>query len=217
MVSSSSTAVLFDLDGVLIDSETEYTKIWERIEQKFPTGIKDFARIIKGTTLTDILNRYFPDPEIQPHVIDLLLREEKSMSYSFCKGAENLLLTLNKIGVSSAIVTSSDEEKMKHLRNDLPEIYKMVDIIIDASMVTRSKPDPQGYLLAAKELGISPKHCAVFEDSIQGMRAGKAAGSYVVGITTTLGRDAVEGEADILVDSLEDINIDHLLKILYDR
>lgn len=217
MISPDKIAVLFDLDGVLIDSETEYTKIWERIERRYPTGIKDFARKIKGTTLTDILNRYFPDPEVQPRVIELLLKEEKEMRYRYCAGAEDLLKTLEDKGVGRAIVTSSDEVKMAHLREDIPELYTMVNVIIDASMVTRSKPDPQGYLIAAQELGIEPERCAVFEDSLQGMRAGKAAGAFVVGITTTLGREAVEDEADLLVDSLEAIDIDNLLEILSNR
>ncbi|MDE6161813.1 MAG: HAD hydrolase-like protein, partial [Muribaculaceae bacterium] len=74
-------AALFDLDGVLIDSESIYTEFWNRIDSIYPTGIPNFAYVIKGTTLPKILDTYFTDPEIRAHVLDHLREQEKNMRY----------------------------------------------------------------------------------------------------------------------------------------
>ena len=66
------SAALFDLDGVLIDSETIYTEIWSRIERAHPTGIDNFALKIKGSTLQRILDKYFPEPDIRADVVRML-------------------------------------------------------------------------------------------------------------------------------------------------
>ena len=84
-------------------------------------------------------------------------------------------------------------------------------------MMHRSKPDPEGYLIGAKLCGVSPTHCAVFEDSLQGVHAGHAAGAYVVGITGTVETEALRESADTIVDTLENFDIDALLAILENR
>ena len=71
---------LFDLDGVLIDSESEYTRIWQKIDSHFPTGVDNFAIKIKGQTLPEILNTYFRQA-IHPQVTDMLNDMEQQMRY----------------------------------------------------------------------------------------------------------------------------------------
>lgn len=209
-------AFLFDLDGVLIDSETEYTRIWSEIESYFPTGYPDFAHRIKGTTLENILTTYFK-PTDRERVAEMLFDREARMQYNYCKGAERLLDRLGELHIPKAIVTSSKKEKMDHLRRQRPELWQRVDTIVDADSVTRSKPDPQGYLIGATRIGINPCHCVVVEDSLQGIRAGKAAGCYVVGLSGTFGRDALEEEPDILLNCLEEMNLDSIINEIQQR
>lgn len=178
------SAVLFDLDGVLVDSEGIYTTFWEQLEQKFPTGIPNFALVIKGNTLQNILNTYFK-PELHPVIIDYIKEQERTMRYQLFPGVEDLLTRLRNAGKRIAIVTSSNPAKMRELFRQQPILREMVDVIITDADVTRSKPDPQGYLLAAERLGVPASECLVFEDSFAGLEAGRRAGATVVGIATT--------------------------------
>ena len=209
-------ACLFDLDGVLVDSERIYTKIWEAIEKQWPTGIEDFAYKIKGTTLEDILERYFPE-EVRDDVTKELIRLEAMMIYGPLPGAIGFLDILKAKGIRVALVTSSNGLKMDHLWHDMPGFKHKFDVIITGDEVKCSKPDPEGYLAAASALGVDPKRCAVFEDSLQGVKAGKAAGAYVIGVAGTLKSSDIEPYSDIVVNAVEEVNADRLEAILKSR
>lgn len=208
---------LFDLDGVIIDSERLYTKIWEAIETQWPTGIDNFPYKIKGTTLEDILDRYFPDPEVQRQVVDELYRLEGLMIYQPLPCALEFLESLRNVGIPTALVTSSNDKKMAHLWSDMPELKKDFRVIITGDEVHNSKPDPEGYLTAAREIGVNAKHCAVFEDSLQGVKAGRAAGAYVVGVAGTLKAEDIAPYCDKVVYNLDEVDIDELADILKNR
>lgn len=195
-------AVLFDLDGVLIDSEGVYTDFWAEIDRRFPTGADDFAHLIKGTTLPDILSTYFPDAAVREEVCGLLRRQEDAMEYRPFPGAVELLRSLRRAGIATAIVTSSNLRKMRRLFEQRPEFVELTDALVTDEDVTRSKPDPQGYLTAARRLGVDPAECAVVEDSLAGLRAGRAAGAYVVALTTTNPHDAVAPLADAVLPAV---------------
>lgn len=217
MRNNKNIACLFDLDGVLVDSERLYTKIWEAIEKQWPTGIDNFAYKIKGTTLDDILNRYFPDPEIRNMVTKELYRLEGLMVYGPKAGAIELLDALRERGIAKALVTSSNNLKMEHLWKDMPELKEEFETIITGDEVHNSKPDPEGYLIAASHVEVEPHRCAVFEDSLQGVKAGKAAGAYVIGVAGTLKAEDIAPYCDMVVDTLEGLDVDMLEKILISR
>lgn len=198
-------SVLFDLDGVLLDTESIYTLFWEDIDRRYPTGIDNFALKIKGTTLPNILSTYFPKEEIQNEIITLLSEHEKSMPYILFEGAIDLLEELHRIGTSVAVVTSSNRKKMVHVFDVLPELSRNVDLLITDEDVTASKPDPQGYRLAAERLNAIGKDYAVVEDSIAGLKAGRGAGAYVIGIATTNSRETIAPLADYVADTVADI------------
>lgn len=202
---------LFDLDGVLIDSEREYSRIWSEIDRYYPTGVTDFAYRIKGTTLENILTTYFKASDREA-VSGMLFSKEQAMRYNYCKGAEELLSALRVRNIPVAIVTSSKKEKMEHLRSQHPELWERVESIVDADSVKRSKPDPQGYLVGAARIGLPAGQCVVVEDSLQGIRAGKSAGCFVVGLTGTFGREVLENEPDILLDCLTEIDLDAIIR-----
>ena len=207
---------LFDLDGVLIDSEREYTRIWESIEERYPTGKENFALSIKGQTLTKILDDHYNEEE-KLSVTKELHRLEKEMTYSYCMGAESFLNKINKAEGNTAVVTSSEGDKMEHLYNDIPDFRTKVKVVIDAGKVSKSKPDPEGYITAARELELDIRKCVVFEDSVQGVRAGRASGAYVVGITGTKTREDLQPFSDVVVDSFEEINLEQLTDLLRSR
>lgn len=208
---------LFDLDGVLIDSEKEYTRIWTEINEKFPSGKDNLAYIIKGQTLKKIMDDNYPAAEIREKVTSELHRLEKDLTYEYCEEAESFLFELKKRNAKIAIVTSSDEVKMNHLLENIPEFKDKYEVLIDASKVRKSKPDPEGYLNGAKELNVPINKCVVFEDSVQGVMAGKASGAYVIGITGTKERAQLEPYADIVIDKLNEVDLDKLIITLKSR
>lgn len=216
MKANKDIACLFDLDGVLVDSERIYTKIWEAIESQWPTGIEDFAYKIKGTTLEDILERYFPE-DVREQVTKELIRLEAMMIYGPLPGAVEFLDTLKAKGIPIALVTSSNGLKMDHLWHDMPGFKEKFDVIITGDQVSHSKPDPEGYLTAAAALGVDPKRCAVFEDSLQGVKAGKEAGAFVIGVAGTLKASDIQPFSDIVVNAVADVYPDRLEEILKSR
>lgn len=120
-MNSETIGFLFDLDGVLIDSEREYTRIWSEIDRKYPTGIENFAIKIKGQTLPEILNKHYP-PELHQAVTDELNRMEQQMRYEWLPGARELLENIRSRGFKAVLVTSSNDIKMQHLREERPEL-----------------------------------------------------------------------------------------------
>ncbi len=207
---------LFDLDGVLIDSETEYTRIWQEIDRQYPTGVDNFAIKIKGQTLPEILNRHYP-AHLHQNIIDMLNSMEQKMRYEMLPGAREMLEALRERGIGCVLVTSSNDVKMRHLREEQPELEGFFADIVTADRISRSKPDPEGYLLGASLLGVAPERCVVFEDSAQGVRAGHAAGAYVTGLTTTLPKEQLEPYCDLITGTLADVDLDRLITILENR
>lgn len=217
MTDNETRGFLFDLDGVLIDSEKEYSKLWARVNEEFPTGIESLEEKIKGTTLTDILDTHYPDPEIREKVVALLYEMEAHMKYEFMPGANDLLDKIKSHRYPMALVTSSNNDKMRHLEDELPGLTDIFDVVITGDMVEHSKPDPEGYLLAAQMLGCEPEKCVVFEDSLQGVKAGSFAGSYVIGIEGTLKGEVLEPFSDRVVNTLVDFDLEGVAEILKER
>ncbi len=207
---NSRPGALFDLDGVLIDSEGIYTEFWSGIDAVYPTGINDFAHVIKGCTLPYILDTYFPEQEKQEHIKQLLEQHEQSMEYRLFDGVYDFVSALKKQGIPMAIVTSSTRLKMSHMIDQLPDFAALFTDIITSEDVSHGKPDPEGYLVGAQRIGIAPQNCVVFEDSINGLKAGRAAGAYVVAIATTNPNDMLKNYGDVVYDSLNSSYIDRI-------
>lgn len=203
---------LFDLDGVLIDSETTYTRFWTEIDRIYPTGIENYALAIKGTTLPEIMKHY-DDSRVRADILRRITEFQESMTYELYPGVVDFLSILRDSSVPMAIVTSSDDRKMAHLFRQHPGFQKLFDAIVDASMVTRSKPDPQGYLLGAEKIGVAPEDCFVFEDSLQGLKAGRAAGAVVVGLATTYPAQKIAPLADKVIDGLGGVTLEDLISL----
>ena len=202
------SAALFDFDGVIVDSESQYTLFWQHIENTYPTGIPDYAYAIKGTNLESIL-RHYDSEAVRNDIVERLHRYEAEMAYPVYDGARELLAELGRRGVGRAIVTSSDSYKMGLVYKALPWLRDNVDVIVDGTMVSRGKPHPEGYLKAAQALGVAPQRCVVFEDSLQGLQAGRASGAAaVVALATTNPREAVSQLADAVFNTLGEFRAD---------
>ena len=205
--------VLFDLDGVLIDSETLYTEFWSNAEKKYPTGVDDFAYIIKGNNLAKILSTYFPDKEVQADLLRMIDEFERNMQYPIFPGAMELVNSLNQQNIPCAIVTSSDISKMDKLAMQHPDFLNHFNAMVTGNMVSKSKPDPECFLSGAEMIGVDIKDCVVCEDSPSGILAGLNSGAKVIAIATTLRRKDINKDAHKIVDSIADISVDDILSL----
>lgn len=206
--------VLFDLDGVLLDTEGIYTDFWQAIDDKYPTGVPGFTHIIKGSNLKTILDTYYPDKKLQEVIIEILDNFEKEMKYRPFADAMKFVEELNERGIRTCIVTSSSMIKMNNAFEQLPGFRDMFDGLITGDMVKNCKPDPEGYLMAADMLGVKPENCYVFEDSLQGIQAGINAGCKVVALTTTVARERIEVlDANKIMDNFNGFGVDEMLAL----
>ncbi len=202
--------ILFDLDGVLLDSEGQYSIFWDKMEKTFPTGVPDFASYIKGFHLTRILG-YFADDEVRNQVLNELLEFERNMKYEFFPGALTFVKMLRDAGIPMAIVTSSDRKKMQALYSQYPEFPTLFDQIITGDMVTKAKPDPECFLLGAQRIGVDIKNCIVFEDSRNGLIAARESGASVIGITTTLKPEDVIPLCDLTAAAVSELSLEQVI------
>lgn len=212
MNTKKAIAALFDFDGVIMDTETQYTIFWDEQGRKY-LDEADFGRSIKGQTLTQIYEKYFSDlPEAQEQISSGLSVFEKSMSYEYIPGVEAFMAELRRQGAKIAVVTSSNEEKMQNVYNAHPEFRGMVDRILTGEMFARSKPAPDCFLLGMEIFGASPEHTYVFEDSFHGLQAGMTSGATVIGLATTNSREAITGKAHSIIDDFTEMTYERLFK-----
>lgn len=199
--------MLFDLDGVLVDSEGEYSVFWGSTGDKYGKG-PDFKDRIKGTTLNLILEQF--DEKDRQDIVDALNAFEAQMDFPVYPGVKRFLVSLKEAGIPAAIVTSSNDAKMEKLFRQHPELKEACEYIVTADMVTKGKPDPECFLLGAGLIGVPIEDCYVFEDSINGLKAARASGGKVIGLATTNPRSEVAKYADRTFDSFDEITLEEL-------
>ena len=201
---SDFSAVLFDLDGVIVDTEGQYSLFWKQIGEEYMPGMPDFALAIKGRTLTQIYDTYFPDAADRATITERLNAFERQMDFPYIAGAREFLEALQAQGVPTAIVTSSNCDKMACLYARHPEIKNLVTAVLTAEDARRSKPAPDCYLAAAERLGADISKCIVFEDSPSGLAAGHASGAFVIGVCTSLAATEIEPLCDAYIEDFKD-------------
>ncbi|MBV8045542.1 MAG: HAD-IA family hydrolase [Paludibacterium sp.] len=188
----NARALLFDMDGTLVNSIAVVEKIWLRFAAQHGLDGAHVLANIHGRKAIDSMRAFLPaDADIAGETARLT-EEEVADTDGVVEipGAARLLAALP--AGSWALVTSASpalaESRLRAAGLPLPPV------MITGDDVTRGKPDPQGYLAAAAALGVSPADCIVFEDAPVGLQAGHAAGMQVVAITTTLSDDALAQE-----------------------
>jgi HAD superfamily hydrolase (TIGR01509 family) len=194
-------AALFDLDGVVFDTEPQYSVFWGAQCREFHPEHPGLENEIKGQTLTQIYDAWFSgslEPK-QALITERLNAYEAQMKYIYLDGLEDYLRMLRQQGVKTAVVTSSNLPKMQAVYASHPEFHELFDAILTSEDFERSKPDPDCYLKAAGRFGVEPQDCVVFEDSFNGLKSGRAAGMYVVGLATTNAADAIAPLCDEVI------------------
>lgn len=197
---------LFDLDGVILDTEGSYTAFWDDYGSRHFSE-KDFGLKIKGQTLVKILDDYFPEENERKSITDAINDFERNMSYPFVPGVENYIKSLKSNGIRTAVVTSSNLPKMENVYRCHPGFREMFDMILTSEDFSESKPSPYCYLKAMRLFGAGPEDCVVFEDSLAGLQAARASGAFVTALTTTNPEEVVRNYADLVIRDFNDSGI----------
>ena len=206
--------VLFDFDGVIADTESQYTIFWNK-QGKDYLGLDDFGHTIKGQTLIQIFSKYFDGMvKEQESIVPDLNAFEQNMSYDYIPGAYEFLRELREKGIRSAIVTSSNDIKMTNVYAAHPELNDLVDAVLTSEHFSKSKPDPECFIKGMEVLGGTPEDTVVFEDSFHGISAGRASGAYVVGLATTNKSEALAPLCDLVIDDFTSVTVDYISSLL---
>ena len=216
MIQRKFKAALFDLDGVVFDTEPQYTVFWGGICRQYHPEHPGLEHEIKGQTLTQIYDRWFSGHLLseQKSITSRLNDYEQQMSYEYIAGFEALVATLHSHGVKTAVVTSSNIPKMQSVYRHQPGFTSLFDAILTSEDFDRSKPDPDCYMKAAQRLEAESDECVVFEDSFNGLRAGRAARMAVVGLATTNAIEAIKPLSDLQIINYEGLTFEQLDTLL---
>ena len=191
---------LFDLDGVVFDTEPQYTLFWRSEFQHYYPEEPGMEMRIKGMALTEIYERFLKEFEEEwPAITQRLNDFEAKMQFVYVEGFADFVNQLRGHGIKTAVVTSSNRAKMVNVYKKCPEFESYFDRVFTAEDFAKSKPDPDCYLRGMKYFGCSASETLVFEDSINGLRSAKASGGMVVGLTTSNPESVVGEYADIMI------------------
>ncbi|WUU85054.1 HAD family hydrolase [Streptomyces cellulosae] len=192
-------ALLFDNDGTLVSSLDSVNRCWTRWAVEYGLTAEDFARIeLHGRPAAEIAADLLPAhvvPQAVARIEDLEVEDVADGGVSLLPGTKDFLSGLP--AERWAVVTSATR-RLAEAR--LGAVGILPKTLVAADDITRGKPDPEPYLLAARLLGVDPADCVVFEDAPAGLQAGRAAGMTTVALATTHG--AEELTADLVVKDL---------------
>jgi beta-phosphoglucomutase len=215
-------AVIFDMDGVLVDSFDAHFQSWRRLYGEM--GIKyteaafaaDFGRtgrdILRRTLHEELTDERFREIDGRK---EAFYREIIRQKFPAIDGAEDLIDALADDGFRLAIGSSGPPENvqlvLEKLRNG-----RRISVAVNGFDVTRGKPDPQVFQLAAERIGVPPASCAVVEDAVHGVEAAKRAGMTAIALTGTSDREDFV-TADLVVDSLRELSPNRIRELIAQR
>ncbi|MGV9230993.1 HAD family hydrolase [Streptomyces nigra] len=200
----TARALLLDMDGTLVNSDAVVERIWRRWADRHGLDGDEVMKVVHGRQGHASMALLLPNRPVEQNHADnarMLAEETADMDGVVpVPGAPEFLASLR--GLPHALVTSADvalsTARMAAAGLPLP------DVRVTAESVGASKPDPEGFLKGAAELGVDPADCIVFEDSGAGIQAGRAAGMRVVGIGPRAGLH----EPDVLVEDLRRVRVE---------
>ncbi|MDO8627289.1 MAG: HAD family phosphatase [Candidatus Diapherotrites archaeon] len=211
-------AVIFDMDGVIVDNGKFHKKAWREFVQEYGIKISQqkWDRKLFGRTnefiMPYVFGKKFSKKELKK------LAEEKELHYRKIyskhikpvKGLLKFLKELKKNKIKISIGTSAPKSNVEFVLGKT-KTRKFFEKIVDDSMVKKCKPNPEIYLTAAQKLSVKPKECIVFEDSFSGIRAGNSAKMHVIGLTTSHKKSQLKN-VKLAINDFTELKIKEILK-----
>jgi beta-phosphoglucomutase family hydrolase len=210
--------VIFDMDGTLIESTEADYLAWKRLfaDYQKPLSYEDYFPLLGAKSAVVVQSRLLLN-EAQTKIA--LAKKLKYFTEIITKSgiqpvpfAVKLLQHLQQYDLKIALATSSRSEKMKMVLK-LTGLVHYFEVIVTGEEVNRSKPAPDIFLMVAKKLKLQPEQCLVIEDAINGIKAAKNARMKCVAITTTHSVEMLQ-EADLIIETYEAVNFQHLCSVL---
>jgi beta-phosphoglucomutase family hydrolase len=214
----SSIAVLWDMDGVLVDTAELHYQTWKQTLADYGVPFSrqifnEFFGMNNEQTLTGILGRP-PEPsflqEASDHKEDKF-RKSIHGQIELYPGVRKLLQELQRAGVIQAIASSAPQENIDALVYELNMASFFQAIVSGCEL--NSKPDPATFLLAAERLGVKPQRCVVIEDALHGIEAARRAGMKCIAVATTHPIDLLS-QADLVVGSINELSAARILDLI---
>ena len=222
-LSSEKYAVIFDMDGVLVDSYEPHYISWADTcnVREFPVTRDNFAKLF-GRSFRAFAEALSPRPltetELQEwyHQKELRYREIIERDFPEIDGAGNLIKNLHDAGFLLGVASSGPRDNVECLLKHLT-YAEYISATISANETTQTKPHPAPFLHCARKLGINPEKCVIIEDSVYGLQAGRAAGMATVGLTGTSSEQELSAYSDLVIHSLCCLDSDMIQKLLASR
>jgi beta-phosphoglucomutase family hydrolase len=214
-----SKAVIWDMDGVIADTAPYHLIAWQQVFTKRGVSFteEDFKRNFGQRNDTIIRNTLGEDISLSE--INAIAREKEENFRRIVEqnirplpGAIKLIKSLAEHGFKTAVASSAPIENIQLILGGLG-ISNYFQHFVSGREVTEGKPSPQGFLLAAQKLGVQPENCIVIEDAVAGVTAARRAGMHCLAVTNTHPRQSLIG-ADLIIDSLEEVSVSFLEKLL---
>ena len=206
----SSRGVIFDMDGVLVDSYAAHLQSWKRLADELGEKITEdqFAATF-GRTSREIIRELFAVTEGETVARydarkEALYRDIIRGRVPVMAGAIALVRALHAAGFRLAVGSSGPPENIALVCEDCGLDETLAGKVSGAD-VTHGKPHPEVFLLAAERIGVAPSDCVVIEDAVAGVEAAVRAGMRCIALTSTVGRERL-GQADLVVDRLDEID-----------
>jgi HAD superfamily hydrolase (TIGR01509 family) len=202
------SAVMFDMDGVLIDTHHAIVALWEEIArgQGRPLTQEDIRRYVLGRSPEHTVSALFSEPggASQESILEQVRQAEPRLAFREIAGTKQLVERLASAKVPLALVTSGSRTRVQRVLASMG-LGPSFNACVTWEDIQNGKPAPDCYLLGAKRLGVPPDRCLVVEDAPSGIAAGAAAGAICLGLTQGDGADLRERGARYVVPDLSDV------------
>lgn len=206
-------AAIFDMDGLILDSEKAVIDCWDIVGERYNLeDIRTFAYSVIGRNVTDTNKMFEERYGTDPGALFIRAEKRKIFKERFEGGLVplkpytiELLKKMRQLGMKTALASSSSREDVVYEMSRLGAL-EYFDAVICGDQVTKSKPDPEIFIKDADLIGLDPSVCMGLEDSFNGVKACKAAGLYTVMVPDILQPDdEIKKIPDVIVGSLKDV------------
>ena len=202
-------AIIFDLDGVIANTQQYHAQIESEILNRFgiKISLEEVTKRFAGVRTKDFLKSLLEEKKVDFNIDDIMTEKRQRINYVCSKelksipGVVDLIKAIYDAGLRLAVASASSDDFVRMVLEKL-EIIKYFSIVVSADEVGKGKPNPDVFLLAAQKLLVSPEDCVVIEDSYNGMQAAKAAGMKCIGLTNDK-----TAPANLIISSFDEINI----------
>lgn len=217
-MNSKISAVIFDMDGLMFDTESAYSVVHSGMSEKrgkeFTNEVKMTLMGKKAVEVMSLLNEYWGKGE---KVEDLLNEQDVSLvsyykqSVEKLSGLDNLLSFLNENKIRKCIGTSSRRFLVDVLLEKF-DLNKEFEFVVSGDMVSKGKPDPEIYNKCLENFGLIPGKCLVMEDSLNGIKSGVSAGCFTCAVPSVFTKHEDFSQADMVVSALDDKKVFDFIK-----